>query len=80
MPQWFWPQFTSLTSTRVRLARSLHVAFYALGALFIGIALFVGKKEFSSYRPDFGGAFGAILLAMIAAAIGRGIRYVWANE
>ena len=84
MQQWFWPQPTSPTSTKVRLARGLHVAFYALGALLSVFVIFGTIAQLSRDGSHAVEVFALFivgsLFAAIVAGVGRGIRYVLADE
>ena len=81
MDAWFWPPSTTETSFIVRLARMLHGVAYA-GATMLMLA---GAVEAFSRVREHSNSWHEVLsfafaLAFGTAVLGRGLRYLLANE
>jgi len=81
MPKWFWPESKPEPNAAARAGRFLHWLGYGLAApltvyAFINLLLFAERN----YNRFSDAALGAIFLALVAAIIGRGSRYILAGE
>jgi len=79
LPNWIWPrQLNPRTSGAVRLGRVLHWMFVILSAPWLAacVAPFL--------EPDMTDRVGFFLLflsaALLTSLVGRGLRYIFANE
>jgi hypothetical protein len=78
LPNWIWPrQLNASNSAVVRLGRVLHWVALVLSAPSVIFAFGVMFTP-DSFRFYITGAF--VLIALVCASIGRGVRYILSNE
>jgi hypothetical protein len=85
-PKWFWPrELRGETTALVRLGRALHWFTVVVALIELGSALVIGFDSILSERTPADSYFGMAALvgsviALIIALLGRGARYILADE